>query len=349
MTNSELDNGGDEHDETPAPFGTTFGESMSVARWTDGAWTPPELVPLQSLSLHPATHALHYGSACFEGLKAHRGIDGVVRIFQLDRHAARLQTSAAAVVLPVPPVDLVRQMVIDVVAACYDIVPERPGSLYLRPTLLGTEPNVGAAASPSNAAMLFVLASPVGAYFAGGGRPLTVVVETEQPRTTPQFGAAKAGANYVMALGITQAARDAGADQVLFAPGGRIEETGASNVVLLDGSRVITPALTAAFLDGVTRHSILRIAADLGYEVEERAVTVDDLTAFAAQPDGEIALSGTAAGMAAVGALVVDNKRLTVGNGNVGATTQRLLDMLAEIQTGVRPDPGGWLTPVDPT
>ncbi|MEM9514455.1 MAG: branched-chain-amino-acid transaminase [Actinomycetota bacterium] len=348
MTNSEPNTRTARQNDTPAPFGTSFGESMSVARWADSVWTQPELVPLQPLSLHPASHALHYGSACFEGLKAHRGVDGVVRIFQLDRHAARLQTSAAAVVLPVPPVDLVTQMVVDVVAACHDIVPDPPGSLYLRPTLLGTEPNVGAAASPSNEAMLLVLASPVGAYFAGGGRPLTVAVETEQPRTTPQFGAAKAGANYVMALGITQSARAAGADQVLFAPGGRIEETGASNVVLLDESRVITPALTSAFLDGVTRHSILRIAADLGYEVEERAVTVDDLTDFATEPDGEIALSGTAAGMAAVGALVISDERLTVGNGEVGATTQRLLDVLAEIQTAVRPDPGGWLTPVTP-
>lgn len=321
---------------------------MSVAHWSDGAWTTPELTGLAPLSLHPATHALHYGSACFEGLKAHRGVDGVVRIFQLQRHAARLQTSASAVVLPVPPVDLVSQMIIDVVAACEDIVPDPPGSLYLRPTLLGTESNVGSAASPSTEALLYVLASPVGSYFAGGGRPLTVKVETEQPRTTPQFGAVKAGANYVMALGTTQVAREHGADQVLFAPGGRIEETGASNVMLLDSRRVVTPALTSAFLDGVTRHSILQIAADLGYEVSEQTITVDDLTAVAARPDGEIALSGTAAGLAAVGAILVDGGRVPVGTGEIGTTTVRLLDVLTEIQTAVRSAPEGWLTPVDP-
>lgn len=329
-------------------FGTAFVERMAVARWADDAWSAPALGPLE-LTLHPAAHALHYGSACFEGLKAHRGVDGTVRIFRLDRHVARLRASATALALPVPPADLVTTMVIDTVRAGLEAVPEPPGSLYLRPTLIGTEANIGAAAHPTAEAVLFVLASPVGDYFAGGERPLTVVVETGRLRTTPQFGAVKTGANYAMALGATvDAASTHGTDQVLFAPGGDVQETGASNFLLLDDARLVTPARTAAFLDGVTIDSLLRIAGDLGYRVEERPVTVDEVLAWAARPGAEAALSGTAAVLAGVGTLVHDGARHPVGSGCVGPNTHRLRDALRAIQRAEAPDPAGWLMPVLP-
>ena len=330
-----------------SPFGTVFGPTIGIARWADGAWEPPQLTDLQPFSIHPAAHVLHYGSACFEGLKAHRGTDGTVRIFRLERHVDRLRTSAAVMVLPVPPVDLVTEMVVDVVRSCLDVVPEPPGSLYLRPTLIGTEANIGAAALPSSEATLFVLASPVGDYFAGGARPLSLAVETAQPRTTPQFGMVKSGANYAMALGTTRRAAQAhGADQVLFAPQGRLEETGASNVMLLDDTTVITPELTEAFLHGVTRDSILKIAADLGYDVHERPITIDDLLETAARPEGEVALSGTAAGLAPVGRLIHEDTSVSVGAEREGPNTLRLRRALAEIQTSTRPDRYGWLTPI---
>jgi branched-chain amino acid aminotransferase len=110
-----------------------------------------------------------------------------------------MQQSAEVLVLPVPPDTMLNEMIVDVVRAGVADVPEAPGSLYLRPTLIGTEANIGAAAHPSAEAMLFVLASPVGDYFAGGIRPLALAIETDQPRTTPQFGMVKAGANYAMA------------------------------------------------------------------------------------------------------------------------------------------------------
>ncbi|MET0275404.1 MAG: aminotransferase class IV, partial [Acidimicrobiia bacterium] len=154
-----------------APFGTVFTDHMTVARWADGVWDVPKLGPVEPLPLHPATHALHYGSSCFEGLKAHRGVDGVVNIFRLDAHVRRLQQSADTLALPAPPEPMLRDMIIDVVRAGLADVPDAPGSLYLRPTLLGTEVNIGAAGHPSAEAILFVLASPVGDYFEGGMRP----------------------------------------------------------------------------------------------------------------------------------------------------------------------------------
>ena len=333
---------------TASAFGATFVDRMPVVEFVDGSWGDPRVDPIQPLALHPAAHVLHYGSACFEGLKAHRGGDGTVRIFRLDRHVARMQRSAEVLVLPVPPTDLLTGMIVDAVRAGLDQVPQPPGSLYLRPILIGVDANIGSAARPSDDALLYVLASPVGDYFAGGLRALVVAV-SGQPRTTPQFGVVKTGANYAMALGTTRRANaDLGADQVLFAPDGRVEETGASNFLLIDGERIVTPELTDAFLHGVTRDSLLQIGADLGYEVEERPVSVDDLVAWAARPDAEAALSGTAAALSPVGQLVLDGERIAVGTGEVGPNAVRLRDALREVQTGVRADPGGWLTEVRP-
>jgi branched-chain amino acid aminotransferase len=332
---------------TNSPFGTVLVDHMTIARWRDGMWDTPKLGPLESLSLHPAAHVLHYGSACFEGLKAHRGVDDVVRIFRIDAHVERLQESAKVLALPIPTADMLTDMIVQVVGASRADVPHAPGSLYIRPTLIGTEENIGAASRPSQEATLFVLASPVGDYFAGGTRPLSLAIETERPRTTPQFGKVKAGANYAMALTPTmRAAQDLGVDQILFAPNGDVQETGASNILLLDGERVITPALNESFLHGITRDSLLRLASDLGYRVEQRPVTVDEVLAWAAKPDGEAALSGTAAVLAGVGELVHQGHRITVGSGDVGHHTTALRQALTDVHAATRPDPHHWLTAV---
>ncbi len=332
-----------------APFGTVFGSTMAVVRWNEGVWSEPSLGPVEPFPMHPATHVLHYGSACFEGLKAHRGNDGVVRIFRLDAHVRRMRKSAEVLMLPLPPEDLVSGMIIDAVRANLDQVPAAPGSLYIRPTLVGTVPNIGAAAVPSNEALLYILTSPVGDYFTGGIRPLKLAIETETPRTTPQFGQVKSGANYVMALGPTMKAKqELGIDQVLFAPGGRIQETGAANFLMIDPERIVTPALSEAFLHGVTRDSVLTLARDLGYETDERELlTVDDLLEWARREEAEAALSGTAAVLAAVGSLVLDGEEIPVGAGGVGSHTLEIREALTEVHVGDREDRHGWLTPVE--
>jgi branched-chain amino acid aminotransferase len=328
-------------------FGTEFADPWSIARWTKGVWEGPKTGPVEALSLHPGAHALHYGSSCFEGLKAHRGHDGAVRIFRLDRHVRRLQDSAAGLVLPVPPAEMVAAMIIDVVRASQDEVPAAPGSLYLRPTLIGSEANIGAASRPAGEALLFVIASPVGDYFEGGARPLSLAIETERPRTTPQFGRVKTGANYAMALATTmEAASTWGADQVLFAPGGLVQETGASNFLLLDDERIVTPTRTEALLNGVTLDSVLTIASGLGYVIEERPLGVEEVLAWACRSTAEAALSGTAAVMAGVGRLFHRGQEFSVGTGLFGPNTARLRQALIEVQRAERPAPADWLTPV---
>ena len=318
---------------------------MSHVTYADGAWAAPVLGPVEPFAMHPATHVFHYGSACFEGLKAHRGNDGIVRIFRAARHVERMRGSADVLCMPPPPAEMLSEMLHSVTAACLHEVPMSPGSLYLRPTLIGTEPNIGAAASPSSTVLLFVLASPVGDYFSGGIRPLGIAIETDQPRTTPQFGMVKSGANYVMALKPTlDAKKKLGIDQVLFAPGGIVQETGASNFMLIDAERVITPALTASFLHGVTRDSLLTLARDLGYVIEERDLTVDEVVAWANRPGAEAALAGTAAVLSPVGRLVHHGESIDVGSGGIGEHTIRLRSALTDLHIGATPDPYGWLT-----
>lgn len=328
-----------------APFGTAFAPNLTVCRFADGAFEPAKVQPVEDLSLHPAAHVLHYGSACFEGLKAHKGVDGRVRLFRADRHVARMRRSASLLSLPVPDEDLLHGMLRDAVDSNRDAVPDAPGALYLRPVLIGTEANIGAAATPSKDALLYVLCSPVGDYFTGGIRPLSLLLETELPRTTPLFGEVKCGANYVQALGPTRrAVAEHGVDQVLFAPGGDVQETGAANFLLLDAERVTTRALDGSFLHGVTRDSILVLACSLGYEVDERNLTVDELLERA--PRTEAALSGTAAILSGVGTLVHRGERVRIGDGGVGPTTLRLRRALVDVQQGAAADPWGWTAEV---
>ena len=336
----------EKQDPFSAPFGTLFGDNMAVATYLNGVYDyPGAAVPLENFSLHPATHALHYASECFEGLKAHRQVDGSVAIFRLDDSVQRMLLSIEKLRMTPPAADLLRQLIIDATTANASFTPDPPGSLYIRPTFIGTAPNIGAAATPSNEAMLYVINSPVGDYFAGGVRPLTIFIETDIPRTTPQFGSVKSGANYVMALGPTlDAKRDHVADQVLFASGDDVTETGASNFFLCDGERLITRNLDASFLHGITRKSIIQIARDMGMEVEERSIPVAELQAWAEH--GEMFLSGTAAVIAPVGKVITQGEHITVGDGQPGVATLKLRDALTDIQTGKAEDIHGWLTPL---
>lgn len=338
---------GNSDDPLEAPFGSLFGEQMTLATMVDGTYSYAGAAqPLENFSLHPATHVFHYGSAIFEGLKAHRQADGGLAIFRLDDHVARMAHSIGRLRMPLPDESMIRTMIVDAVEANASVTPEPPGSLYVRPTFIGTAPNIGAAAAPSSSATLYVICSPVGDYFAGGVRPLTIYVETKIPRTTPQFGRVKSGANYVMALGPTlDAKRDHGADQVLFASSDDVSETGASNFFLIDDTKLVTRQLDESFLHGITRDSVLALAIDLGYEIEERPISTEELRQWADQ--GEVFLSGTAAVIAPVGTIVVGDSRAVVADGQPGPNTLKIRKAFTDLLNGVAPDTHNWLTPVN--
>lgn len=326
-------------------FGTQFCDHFAIASYKQGAWGAPAVQPLEPLALHPASHVFHYASTCFEGFKAYRWPDGKARVFRLHDHVRRMQKSAASLRLPSPDADLLAGMVTELVAKHLDDIPAPPSSLYLRPTLIGTLPNIGAAASPSTEALLFVLASPVGDYFSGGIRPLKLLVEDQRSRSTEQLGSTKTGGNYAAALGPTLEAKEKyGVDQVLFCPHGDVQETGAANFMLIGGDEIITKPLDTSFLHGMTRASILALGKDLGYRINERNFTVAELLEWAS--DYEAALSGTAACLTPVGTLVYRGDEIKVRDGGSGPNVEKLRHALQSIQYGDAEDTHGWLTEV---
>ena len=326
-------------------FGTRFCDNFAITRYVDGAWQKAAIRPLEPLQMHPASHVLHYASTCFEGFKAYRWTDGKARVFRLRDHISRMQKSAASLRLPVPDADLLAGMVTDLVAKHVEDIPSPPSSLYLRPTLVGTLPNIGAAASPSSEALLYVLASPVGDYFSGGIRPLKLLVEDQRSRSTEQLGSTKTGGNYAAALGPTLEAKEKfGVDQVLFCPNGDVQETGAANFMLVSDKEIITKPLDTSFLHGMTRASILALGKDLGYSINERNFTVTQLLEWAS--NYEAALSGTAACLTPVGTLVYRGKEIKVRDGGSGPNVEKLRSALQSIQYGNAPDTHNWLTEV---
>jgi len=329
-----------------AAFGTVFTPEMIISRFSNNGWSKPEIVATDSISLHPGAHVLHYSSTCFEGLKAFRHDDGGIYTFRMDRNVARLQQSSQLLSLPEVDGAMLTQMILDILKRYAADVPNPPGSMYIRPTHIGTEASIGKAAAPSLESLLYVLLSPVGDYFAGGTKPLRLLLE-DNARCASHMGMVKSGGNYASALQPIMRARAAvKADQVLFCPNGDVQETGAANFLLIDGNEIITKALDSSFLHGVTRDSILTLARDRGMVVSERELTVDELIERAQKPGAEAALSGTAAVLTPVGTLIHDGKEVQVGNGEGGVTTAALRQALNDIQWGKAADTHGWLTKV---
>jgi len=322
-------------------FGTVLADQMSVANFRDARWSDAEIKPTGPFEIHPAAHVLHYASTCFEGFKAYRRADGGVHVFRMDKHIERMRQSARLLHLPEPDAAQLAQMVVDVIDRNRDQVPDAPGALYLRPLLFGTLPNIGAASIPSSEATLIVLASPVWDYFSGGMKPLRIFVEDQANRTAAHLGVVKTGGNYAAAMGPTLAARKAyNVDQVLFCPDGSVQETGAANFLLIRDKHIVTRSLDSTFLHGVTRDSLLKMARDMGFKVEECVFDVAEM--FDWVKTGEAALSGTAAVLAGIGTLVHRNGEHKVGNGEIGPITQKLRAALVAIQNGQAEDRYGW-------
>ena len=320
---------------------------MALAKYENQAWSASSVVPSDKIELHPGAHVLHYSSTCFEGLKAFKHEDSSINIFRMDANIKRMAQSTDLLFLPAIDQAQLGDMIKQIVALYADDVPAAPGSMYIRPTHIGTEASIGKAAVSSETSMLYVLISPVGDYFAGGVKPLRLLLEENGMRCAPHMGMIKSGGNYASALGpIARARKNSNADQVLFCPNGDVQETGAANFILIDGNEIITKALDSSFLHGITRDSILTIARDMGMTVTERNFTVDELIERAKKPGTEAALSGTAAVLTPVGTLIHNGQDITVGSGEAGATTLKLRQALNDIQWGKAEDKFGWLQKV---
>ncbi|PID37752.1 MAG: branched chain amino acid aminotransferase [Pseudomonadales bacterium] len=325
-------------------FGTVFLDEMTMASYNGTEWSETQFTPSDSLPLHPATHVLHYSSTCFEGMKAFRTADGKINIFRIDDHVARMQNSARALYLPVPDTEQLKAMIIDLLVKYREQVPAFPGAAYIRPTLIGTDPSIGRAASPSQTALLFILISPVGDYFTPGTK-MRVLLNTTDLRCAPHFGSVKSGGNYASALGLVMQAQEKyETQQVIFAPNGDVQETAAANCLLINDNEILTKGLTNEFLPGITRDSILKVGKSLGYKVTERDISAEELMQWT--NTGEIALSGTAAVLAPVTEVVYKDRIYSVEGGVESPNTMKLRKALNDIQCGKAEDTFGWITQI---
>lgn len=335
-------------------FGKTFTDHMLLIDYAAGqGWHGARVVPYAPLAMDPACAALHYGQTMFEGMKAFRGKDDVVRVFALEQHLSRMSRSAPRLAMPSLDVGLMAEGLLELVRVDQDWVPRAPGtSMYIRPTLIASEAYLGV--RPSQKYLFFVIMTPVGPYYGAPGSdplvPVAIRVETHYTRAAPGgVGAVKAGGNYAASLLAAEEAKRDGYAQVLWTDVShqRIEEIGTMNVFLRFGDELVTPPLSDSILAGVTRASILSLAGKLGLRVAERPVTLDEIVA--GQASGhlrEVFGTGTASVVVAVGELEVRGQRLKIGSGGVGEVTRLLYDRLAGIRDGTQPDTEGWLTAV---
>ena len=337
--------------DRPEPgFGRTFTPHMVTAHYRDGAWSGADVVPFEALSLSPAAMVLHYGQAIFEGLKAYRQPDGGVALFRPDLNAARFDRSAERLAMPRLPDGLLVDACRELVRIDDSFVPAVDGqSLYLRPTMIATETGLGVRAADEY--LFLVIASPAGSYFPSGVKPLTVWVADQHIRAARDgTGAAKTAGNYAGSLAAKADAVRRGCDDVLFLDARDrrwVEELSGMNIVFVsqrDGRTELTaPPPDGTILDGVTRRSLLELAAHLGFDVIERPVAVDEVLGGAF---GEAFACGTAAVVAPIGAVRSVRGTCLVGDGEVGPVTQQLRRALVHLQEGKTDDPFGWRVPV---
>ncbi|MER5490426.1 branched-chain amino acid aminotransferase [Streptomyces sp. NPDC002454] len=329
-------------------FGRHFTDHMVTVKWTEGrGWHDAELVPYAPLSLDPANMTLHYAQTIFEGLKAYRRPDGSVATFRPSANAERFQASARRLAMPELPADLF-------VAACDALVTQDEGwvpahgeeSLYLRPFMFATE--VGLGVRPANEYLFLVIASPAGAYFPGGVKPVSVWLSEDYVRAVKGgTGAAKTGGNYAASLVAQKEAAAEGCDQVVWLDAVEhrwVEEMGGMNLYFVYGDRIVTPELTGSLLPGITRDSLLTLARDLGYTAEEGRISTEDWRRDAASGAlTEVFACGTAAVITPVGTVKSRSGQWTQADGEPGPVTMRLREALLAVQSGAAEDPHGWM------
>ncbi|MCD9155034.1 branched-chain amino acid aminotransferase [Aeromicrobium duanguangcaii] len=333
-------------------FGNYFTDHMFLAEWTpDRDWHDARVVPYGPLSLDPATAVLHYAQEIFEGLKAYAHADGSVWLFRPEANALRMQRSAHRLALPELPVDWFIGSVKALIETDREWVPTgEERSLYLRPFMFASEVFLGV--RPSQHVTYSVIASPAGAYFAEGVKPVDIWLSSQYSRAGfGGTGAAKCGGNYAASLLPQQEAAANGCAQVAFLDSVEnrwIEELGGMNLYFVhsDGT-LVTPELSGSILEGVTRDSILAIAKDLGHEVVERRIAIDDWRDGVA--DGtitEVFACGTAAVVTPVGKLKWDGGEVVSAEGESGKVTADIRSALLDVQYGRAKDTHGWMTQV---
>jgi branched-chain amino acid aminotransferase len=332
-------------------FGKYYTDHMVICEWNEATgWDEPELIPYGPLSLDPATAVFHYGQEIFEGMKAYRQPDGGISLFRPDANANRFARSANRLALPEMPIELFIETVEELVKMDAGWVPDEIGeALYLRPFMIATE--VGLGVRPTNKATYLLIATPAGAYF-DPSKAVSVWISTEYVRAAlGGTGEAKCGGNYAASLVAQKAAAAQGCDQVVWIDAVErkwVEEMGGMNLYFVRGkgaaATVVTPKLTGTLLPGITRDSILSVAADLGYKTSEEMISIDDWRDGVASGEiSEIFACGTAAVVSSVGQAMSNMGTWVTGDGQPGVITMQIRNTLLGIQHGTIADTHNWV------
>lgn len=316
--------------------------------YRDGKWGEIEETKDTNISMHMAATCLHYGQEAFEGLKAFKGKDGKTRLFRVEENALRMNRSCEGIMMPEMPVELFTEMVTKVVKLNIDYLPpyESGASLYIRPLVIGTGPQVGV--RPANEYLFIIFVTPVGPYFKDGFKPTPMAILRGYDRAAPLgTGTIKVGGNYAAGIKAGHIAHEKGYSAVLFLDAKEkkyIDECGPANFFGIKGNKYITPK-SESILPSITNKSLMQVAKDLGMEVERRPIPVEELAEF-----DEAGACGTAAVISPILRIddLDDNHSYVLAKeGEAGPVCTKLYNALRAIQYGDAEDKHGWVTIIE--
>lgn len=328
-------------------FGKFFSDHMLVAEYADGAWQDVKIMPFGPLTHSPAMSALHYGQAIFEGLKAYRQPDGSVAVFRPVDNFNRFNHSAHRMCMPEVPEDIFMGGLMQLLKLDEPWVPKSSGSsLYIRPFMFATDEFIGV--RPSETYKFIIFTCPVGVYY---NEPIKVKVEKEYSRVAEGgIGSAKAAGNYAGALYPSRLSQEKGYHQLLWTDAKSheyFEESGTMNVMFLVNDTLITPQLGNTILNGVTRRSVLTLAQEFGYKVEERKVSVKEIIEAIEKSELKEAFGvGTAATIANIQVIHHEGTDLVLPDIEKRVLGPKILAHLTNIREGLVPDKYGWMVKV---
>ncbi len=323
-------------------FGYVKTDYRYVSNYKDGNWDDGVLSADETVTINESAGVLQYAQTCFEGLKAYTTVDGHVVCFRPDLNAQRMAESCKRLEMPVFPQERFIDAVVKTVKANIDYVPPygSGATLYLRPYMFGSNPVIGV--KPAVEFQFRIFATPVGPYFKGGVKPISLRVPDFDRAAPKGTGHVKAGLNYAMSLHAIVDAHNQGYNENMYldsATRTKVEETGGANIIFVTkDNKVVTPK-SSTILPSITRRSLMYVAKEyLGLETEEREILFDEIENFK-----ECALCGTAAVLSPVGKVVNNGREIVYGMDGMGEITKKLYDTLTGIQMGRIDAPEGWI------
>ena len=351
LTIKQADNLKTKPDESKLGFGTIFTDHMFNMDYNpEKGWHSPRIEPYAPIHLDPATMYLHYAQGVFEGLKAYRTESSKIQLFRPQENMKRLNNSCRRLCIPEFDEAFALEAMKQLIAIEKEWVPSQPEtSLYVRPTIIATDPFLGVRASFTY--RFFIILSPVGAYYPEGFNPVKILVTSDYVRAVRGgVGESKTPGNYAASLLAGEEAHDAGYTQVLWLDGVEqkyLEEVGSMNIFFVIDDEILTPELNGSILPGITRKSVVELAKHWGDKVAERKVSIDELMqAHGSGSLKEVFGAGTAAVISPVGQIKYGDEVITIADNQVGPVAQKYYKAITDIQYGKAEDPMGWIEPV---